>query len=34
MLLKLLGEIVIRLLQEWLTKNGNPGRDTPKPPTA
>lgn len=32
MLLKLLGEILIRFLQEWLTKNGNPGTNTPTPP--
>lgn len=33
MLLKLLGEILIRFLQEWLSKNGNPGTNTPKSPS-
>jgi len=32
LLLKLLGEILIRLLQEWLMKNGNPGSNGDKPP--
>jgi len=32
LLLKLLGEILIKLLAAWLEKNGNPGDNAAKPP--